>query len=92
MLSSEKIKTVQHERRYCRVLPLASKEKTRSSSLPKVREKIILREQLKVKHCADRKVNQSFSHSMHTLSKHGVNKSTKGETGEVPVVIDEVTK
>jgi len=91
MLSSKKIETVEHERNKCRVLPVDTK-KTRSRSLSKIRDTEFFEEQTDSKHHGVKKVNKSLFHPMKTVSKHGINQSTKEKTGEVPVVIDEVTK
>ena len=72
------------------MLQVASKEKTRCRSLPRISDKKFLKEELKP--CADTKVNLSISHPMPTFSKHGMNQSPNEETVEVPVIIDEVTK
>ena len=92
MISSKKKETVQHERGNCRILPVAPIEKTRSRSLPKIRDKKILKEQLEARKFGDLKLSQSLSHSVHTFFKPEVNQSIEEETVEVPVVIDEVTK
>ena len=90
MLSSKKIETVEHERNNCRVLLVAPTEKTRSRSLPKIKDTKLLKEQIELKHHGVIKVNKSHFHS--TKTKNGMKQSNKEETGEVPVVIGEVTK
>ena len=90
MISSNNIETVQNRRRNDRMLQVASKEKTRCRSLPRISDKKFLKGEIKP--CADTKVSQTLSHPMPTFSKHGMSQSTKEKTVEVPVVIDEVTK
>ena len=90
MISSKNSETVQHRRRNDRMLHVASKEKTRCRSLPRISDKKFLKEELNP--CADTKVSQTLSHQMPIFSTLGMSQSTKEETVEVPVIIDEATK
>ena len=63
-----------------------------SKSLPKTRDQSFPRETFKDNPNPVTKVNQSLSQSMHTLSKPGIIKLVKEDSGEVPVIVDDVTK
>ena len=79
-------------RKRSRTLPKAPSEKTRSRSLPKTYEQLGPREKCKDSQKQVINVDQSLSQSILTLSKQGMNKTTKEDIGEVPVIVDDVTK
>ena len=89
LFDKERIESLHHGRKRSRTLPTAPKDNSRSKSLPKTREQSCPPEKCKDNQVT--KANQSLSQSMHTLSKQGL-KSNKEDSGEVPVIVDDVTK
>ena len=79
-------------RKRSRTLPKAPNEETRSRSLPKTYEQVGPRDKSKDRKNPVINVDQSLSQSIHTLSKKGMIKTIKEDIGEVPVIVDDVTK
>ena len=79
-------------RKRSRTLPTAPNDNFRSKSLPKTRDKSFPGKKFKDNPNPVTKVNQSLSQSMYTLSKPGIVKPLKQDSGEVPVIVDDVTR
>jgi len=90
LLDKERNESSHQGRKRSRTLPTAPKDSSRSKSLPKSNEQAYPPEKSRESHLT--KAKQSLSQSTHTLSKQGLVKAHKEDSGEVPVTVDDVTK